>query len=282
MPALGRYLHFRLLPDIDPRGALLRLKQHCDGVDTVAGIGNVTLRRLGARIEGLHDEPRFEGALEPIPTQPRALWLWLRGDDRGALLHRGLQLTAALEPAFALESVLDAFRYAGGRDLTGYEDGTENPKGERAVAAAVLANAGPGLDGSSFVAVQRWQHDLARFARFAAPERDAIVGRRHDDNEEIADAPKSAHVKRTAQESFEPQAFMLRRSMPWAVGESSGLEFVAFGYSFYAFEAQLRRMLGLEDGVTDGLFRFSRVLATSYFWCPPMRSDQLDLSAIGL
>ncbi|HKP59701.1 MAG TPA: hypothetical protein VJV78_23420 [Polyangiales bacterium] len=66
----------------------------------------------------------------------------------------------------------------------------------------------------------------------------------------------------------------------WLDGESGGLEFVAFGRTFYAFEAQLRRMVGLEDGITDGLFRFSRALATSYCWCPPLQGWQLDLRAL--
>ena len=68
--------------------------------------------------------------------------------------------------------------------------------------------------------------------------------------------------------------------MPWIDGQSSGLAFVALGRSFYAFEAQMRRMLGLEDGITDGLFRFSRVLSTSYYWCPPLRDGRLDLRAL--
>ena len=34
-------------------------------------------------------------------------------------------------------------------------------------------------------------------------------------DEEIDEAPETSHVKRTAQEDFEPPAFMLRRSMPW-------------------------------------------------------------------
>lgn len=79
-------------------------------------------------------------------------------------------------------------------------------------------------------------------------EQDASIGRRRDDNEEIEDAPSSAHVKRTAQESFEPEAFVLRRSMPWAEGARAGLVFVPFGRSFDAFEAQLTRMMGLDDG----------------------------------
>jgi putative iron-dependent peroxidase len=197
-------------------------------------------------------------------------------------MYRTRSLVEAASSAFAPELTVDAFMYAGGRDLTGYEDGTENPKGDDAVEAAFVRGAGAGLDGGSFVAVQKWVHDLGRFESFAADERDSVVGRRRSDNEEIEDAPASAHVKRTAQESFEPTAFVLRRSMPWVDATGEGLVFVAFGKSFDAFEALLGRMAGLEDGTTDALFRFTRPLGTSFFFCPPMAGGTLDLSAFGL
>ena len=50
----------------------------------------------------------------------------------------------------------------------------------------------------------------------------------------IIPAPESAHVKRTAQESFSPEAFVLRRSMPWADCGQAGL---AFLYAFNHDEA---------------------------------------------
>ncbi|HVZ36609.1 MAG TPA: hypothetical protein VG963_29470, partial [Polyangiaceae bacterium] len=49
----------------------------------------------------------------------------LCGEDRGELLQRGRHLQAALEPSYRLDQIQDAFVYAGGRDLSGYEDGTE-------------------------------------------------------------------------------------------------------------------------------------------------------------
>ena len=243
------------------------------GADVV-GVGAATVARMGKSVAGLREPPCLEGRGVSIPASPAALWCWLRGDDRGALVHRGREIANTIADAFVLDSVVDSFRYDGGRDLTGYEDGTENPKGPAAIQAAFAA------DGSSFVAVQRWSHDLSRFAARSAQEQDEVFGRRRTDNEEMADAPASAHVKRTAQESFEPAAFVLRRSMPWADGSGEGLVFVAFGRSFEAFEAQLRRMVGLEDGIVDALFGFTRPLSTSYFWCPPVRSGKLDLQSI--
>jgi putative iron-dependent peroxidase len=61
--------------------------------------------------------------------------------------------------------------------------------------------------------------------------------------------------------------------MPWACAHSRGLMFVAFGHSFDAFEALMRRMAGLDDGVVDALFSdLSTAGHRLPFWCPPMRS----------
>ena len=147
---------------------------------------------------------------------------------------------------------------------------------------AVLQKSGEGLDGSSFVAVQQWVHDLTRFESMSGLEQDHTIGRRKSDNQEINDAPMSAHVKRTAQESFEPPAFVVRRSMPWADETGEGLVFVAFGESFRPFEALLRRMVGADDGIADALFTFTRPISGNYFWCPPMHKGKLDLRALAL
>lgn len=57
-------------------------------------------------------------------------------------------------------------------------------------------------------------------------------------------------MKRTVQEGYTPPAFMVRSSMPWASADAQGLEFVAFACTLDAFENVLRRMSGLEDGIT--------------------------------
>ena len=121
-----------------------------------------------------------------------------------------------------------------------------------------------------------------RFQAMPQVQQDHTFGRRISDNEEIDDAPLSAHVKRTAQEDFDPEAFVLRRSMPWSDSERSGLVFVAFGHSFDAFEALLHRMVGKDDGIIDALFSFTHPVTGCYFWCPPVSGDDIDLSAIGL
>lgn len=282
VPGQGCYLFFSTRTDGDVRKILKKLARHADGEMLVVGIGASLVAALGVRISGLRGFPALESEVD-VPATPFALWCWLRGNDRGELLMRARELETLLGEAFLLELALDAFKYDSGRDLTGYEDGTENPKGDAAIAAALVMKGKAGIKGSSFVAVQQWLHDLDHFESWPKQRQDNAIGRRRADNKELENAPASAHVKRTAQESFDPEAFVLRRSMPWSDSDGNlGLVFVAFCNSFSAFEAQMRRMAGLDDGIVDALFGFSRPLTGSYFWCPPMQGKELDLSVLKL
>lgn len=280
VPAQARHLFFDLQAAEHLPAALDRLLQLADGESAVVGFGESLVRVLGRQVEGLREFPALSGAGVDNPSTQHALWVWLRGEDRGDLLLRTHALERELAPALQLVEQVEAFRHGAGLDLTGYEDGTENPQDEDAVDAAVVAGAGAGLDGGSFAAIQQWRHQLQAFAAQPQAEQDDIIGRRKSDNEELDEAPESAHVKRTAQESFEPEAFVVRRSMPWTAGAEAGLMFLAFGRSLDAFEAQLRRMSGLDDGIVDALYRFSRPLSGGYYWCPPRRDDLLDLGAL--
>ncbi|HET9045874.1 MAG TPA: Dyp-type peroxidase [Casimicrobiaceae bacterium] len=286
LPALARALTFALRPQADPRAALERLRLLHEPPSGIVGFGEPLVRALGSAVDGLRTFPALSGAGVAVHSTQHALWVQLHGDDRGMLFDREIAVLAALDDAFFLDDAIDLFRYRVsaeriGRDLSGYEDGTENPKAEAATAAAIAVG-GSGRGGSSFVAVQRWVHDLARFRRFKPKERDDMMGRNLESNEELDDAPESAHVKRAAQESYDPEAFMVRRSMPWAKAHTQGLEFVAYGESLDRYERVLHRMLGLDDGIVDGLFTFSRPVSGSYYWCPPVARERLDLRLLGL
>ena len=280
VPRHALYLFFSLKPEANAADSLKVLADFADGDSVVVGLGNSLLKSLGKTIDGLRDFPRHSAPGIDVPSTSAALLVWLRGDDRGTLLHESMTVERLLSDSFTLSNKIDAFQYRDSRDLTGYEDGTENPEGDDAIAAAFVQDHGNGLDGSSFLAIQQWIHDMQHFQDMPQQEQDNTIGRRISDNEEIDEAPESAHVKRTAQEDFEPEAFVLRRSMPWSDTKQAGLVFTAFGHSFDAFEALLNRMVGNDDGITDALFNFTRPVTGNYFWCPPMFEGNLDLTAL--
>ena len=282
VPNHARYLAFSISHAERIADALRDLVPLVDGEQVVVGFGQSLATALKANVAGLKPFPQLTAPGLTIASAPEAVWVWLRGDDRGDILHRSRRITRALAPAFTLDDCRDAFKHDSGRDLSGYEDGTENPVEEAAVEAALVGADQPTLTGSSFVAVQRWQHNFDAFDAMSEHAQNHAIGRRRSDNEELDDAPESAHVKRTAQESFTPEAFIVRRSMPWADGNAGGLVFVAFGQSFAAFEAQLKRMTGGEDGTVDALFGFTQPLTGGYYWCPAMKDGRLDLAPLGL
>jgi len=280
--AAGRFLTLGLVPDAPARDALERVARLALGEGMIVGLGDPLLRAAGVHMDELRPFPALSGPGGAFPSTQGALWLSLDGTDPGELLHRSRKILAdlgGLGELFRVDEDVGSFVYGGGRDLSGYEDGTENPKGPRAAEVAVLSGP-PGLGGSSFVAVQRWLHDLARLERLPRRDRDHIVGRDRESNQELADAPESAHVKRSAQESFTPAAFMLRRSMPWGDVGAHGLYFVAYGSSLDAYERVLRRIAGLDDGIADALLRFTRPLSGGYYWCPPTSGERLDLRVL--
>lgn len=279
--AAGRSLSYRLALAADPRAALARLCEKFAPAQGAIGLSATLVRAVGGEVPGLRSFPALCGNVA-VPSTQQALWTMLRGADRSEIFDRSRALAELLGDDFVLADCCDTFVYAGGRDLTDYEDGTENPKDDAAVEAALVPAGQPGLSGSSFAAVQRWVHDLKHFHGHGPAECDRIIGRERESNEEMDDAPPSAHVKMAAQESYAPTAFMLRRSMPWAGPHEQGLEFVAYGKSFDAYERVLRRMTGVDGGITDALFRFSRPVTGGYYWCPPVAGGRLDLSLLRL
>ena len=182
----------------------------------MVGIGQPLAGFYQWSIPELRAFPDFTNSRVGLPCTQSALWICIVGDDPGVISNRSWELEEKLAPGLERVSLIDGFKYDIGRDLTGYIDGTENPVGEDAVQAAISQQ------GGSCLAVQKWQHNFNAFNGMTETQQDDAIGRHRISNEEY-DAPDSAHVKRTAQESFEPEAFLVRRfhyhgQMPQAVG----------------------------------------------------------------
>lgn len=279
VPDHSRYLECRIKQDMPkPRiiEALNELASNIDGDECVLGLGASLLQRFDVEVQDdLHFNNHQSHGLH-VPATPQDLMIWVRGSDVGMVHLKASQMLSILDGVFECEYATNAFKHLDGRDLTGYEDGTENPEGDEAILAVAHD------DGSTVMALQKWVHNLAHFKSLSQDDQDDIIGRRLSDNEEFESAPENAHVKRAAQESFEPQAFMLRRSMAFAEPHQAGLMFASFSKNAEPFNQIMNRMVGLDDGLTDHLFRFSQPVTGAFYWCPPMKGNTLDLSKLSI
>lgn len=166
------------------------------------------------------------------------------------------------------------FKYHDSRDLTGFIDGTANPKEEAARAAALVAGDGPG-GGGAFVLTQRWVHDLDAFVELPVADQKRVIGRTKPDSIELeGDAmPPDSQVSRTDVSS----AKIYRRSAPFGSVAEKGLYFLAFACDIGRFDLLLRRMYGVADGgIRDRLTVYSRPVTGSY-WFAPSEEDVTGL-----
>ena len=106
------------------------------------------------------------------------------------------QIMAKLGDAVTAVDEVHGFRYFDDRDLLGFVDGTENPRGQAVIDAALIGAEDPAFAGGSYVITQKYLHDLSRMER--AADRDA--GAHHRPHEALRHRTRrlgQADIRRT-------------------------------------------------------------------------------------
>ena len=137
--AAARFVTFGFRHASDPGRALVRLAAWQRDPNVVVGLGEPLLARAKGRVEGA----RLPGGHLLFPRTQEALWAAFTHPDRGAAFDAGRAFSSMLGDGLRVVEEVDAFMYRGGKDLSGFVDGTENPKAEAAVAAAIIDGRGP-------------------------------------------------------------------------------------------------------------------------------------------
>jgi putative iron-dependent peroxidase len=150
------------------------------------------------------------------------------------------------------------------RDLTGFEDGTENPTVVEAVSVAVIPAGRPG-EGASVLLLQQWEHDAIAWEQLPVAAQEAILGRRRATGEELDPRPPTSHVARTDQDSF---GRIFRRNIPYGTLTNHGTIFVGFSAEQRILDAMLRSMVGTADQPPDALTTVTRALTGAYYVIP--------------
>ncbi|MET7548592.1 Dyp-type peroxidase [Streptomyces sp. NPDC005133] len=265
-----------VLPDL---GAFARsIDFRYPGVELacVTGFGSDAWDRLfaGPRPTGLHPFEELHGARHHAPATPGDLLFHIRGERMDACFEWATRLTGRLGGAVKIVDETQGFRYFDHRDLLGFVDGTENPVGADARAAALVGSGDPDFAGGSYVIVQKYLHDLAGWNSLSTEEQERVIGRTKADDVEMSDAvkPANSHVALntlTAPDGSERD--ILRANMPFGSFEQGefGTYFIGYAADPDVTEQMLRNMfLGSPPGTYDRILDFSTAVTGTLFYAP--------------
>lgn len=224
--------------------------------------------------DDLHPFRPIRGARHDAPGTPGDVLFHLRAARLDMCFELAAQILDHLGDAVTAVFEVQGFRFFDNRDLLGFVDGTENPTGQAAPAAAVIGDQDPNFAGSSYVMVQKYLHDLAAWNALSVTEQERVIGRGKVDNVELDDdaTPSSAHrVLTTITDDDGDERKIMRDNMPFgspAAGEF-GTCFIGYANSPSVLEKMLQNMfVGDPPGNYDRLLDFSEALTGNLFFVP--------------
>ncbi len=211
-----------------------------------------------------------EGAGFVAPQTQQDLFIWLHGERRDELFARALAWRNELRSGADLSRDEHGFRFRDNRDLTGFVDGSANPKEDARQAVALIADGD--CAGGCFVLTQRWVHRLDAFGALMVAAQERVIGRTKKDSIELQGdvMPPDSHVSRTDIKRGGEAVKIYRRSSPVGGLQDPGLYFLAFSADQARFGWLLESMYGqTEDGRHDQLLHYSKPVSGSFFYAPP-------------
>lgn len=267
---------YRLVPNADLAtlglvfGQLLDLDQPASGVDhVVIGLRTALLEALAANDvpSGAHDFAGVKGPDHEAPATQQDLALWFQADAPEHNLKAAIAARRLLNPLFELADETAGFIVGESLDLTGFEDGTENPNADEAPEVAFVQPGEPGQN-SSYMFVQRWIHSLQPFWELPLSAQEAVFGRTRSGSEELDPLPDRSHVERVVMQDAEGEELEIyRRSFPYGSSSEAGLLFLAFSNDPTRVEMMLERMFGVA-GDSDRLIEYSSAVSGANYIAP--------------
>ncbi|MFC5063120.1 Dyp-type peroxidase [Actinomycetospora atypica] len=208
------------------------------------------------------DEPVVGPDGFAMPATQHDAVVWVAGGDRSTVFDEAAAVVAALGPVGHLVEELPAWSHHADRDLTGFEDGTENPPAAEAPGVVTIPEGAAGAGGSVLL-LQKWVHEPA-WLSLDTPAQEAVIGRSKADSIEQDPKPADAHAARTDQETY---GQIFRRNTAWGTSERHGTMFVGFCAEQRPLAVMLEAMVG-QDGPRDALTHWTTPLTGAYYVIP--------------
>ncbi len=245
------------------------------GLSCVMGIGSDAWDQLfgATRPANLHPFKEINAGARHAVSTPGDLLFHIRSRRMDLCFELATQIMESLGGAVSAADEVQGFRYFDDRDLLGFVDGTENPRGEAAVDAVLIGAEDAAFAGGSYVIVQKYLHSLDAWNALPTEAQERIIGRTKLSNVELADSvkPTSAHNALTTIVEDGIEIKILRENMPFGrpgYGEF-GTYFIGYSRSPRTIEQMLENMfIGRPPGNYDRLLDFSRAVTGNLFFVP--------------
>jgi putative iron-dependent peroxidase len=246
------------------------------GLSCVAGFGSDAWDKLFGkpRPAELHPFREIRSGERHAVSTPADLLFHIRAKRMDMCFELVAQIMERIGGAVSAIDETHGFRYFDDRDLLGFVDGTENPRGEAALNAALVTQEEDSqFAGGSYVIIQKYLHDMSRWNALSTEEQERIIGRKKLSDIELSDAvkPSSAHSALTTVIENGKQVDILRDNMPFGKpghGEF-GTYFIGYCRTPRITEQMLENMfVGRPPGNYDQLLDFSRAVTGSLFFAP--------------
>ncbi len=276
------YLEFLIVPGVDPRTLVETAANIHEPRTTVGGVNfavgfRPSLWRALAPDATPADAQDFSKAyVGPdgfrMPATQCDLWLYFSGASYDIVWESAREAIAALQGVATLASDIDGWQYRHSRDLTGFEDGTENPSLMEAPDIALVPAGQPG-EGASVLLFQKWKHFDTWF-ELSTQEQERAMGRTKADSIEFPEdkMPEDAHVARAKDIVNGEERDIFRRNTPYGNVRDYGTVFVGFSAEQSRLDRMLRRMAGIEDGIRDAITRYTTAVTGAYYVVPSINA----------
>ncbi len=208
------------------------------GLTCVVGFGSDAWDRLFGtpRPAELHPFKEIISGGRHAVSTPGDILFHIRAKRHDLCFELAAQIMDNIGEFVSVADEVQAFRYFDDRDVIGFVDGTENPRGDAARTAAVVGDEDPGFSGGSYVIVQKYMHDMKAWNSLPVEMQEKIIGRKKLSDIELKDAdkPAYAHNALTSIEENGKELKILRDNMPF--GRPGHGEFGTYfiGYSPHA------------------------------------------------
>jgi len=245
------------------------------GLSCVMGVGSDAWDRVfgDPRPAELHPFREIRAGPRHAVSTPGDILFHIRAKQMDLCFEMATQIMARLGDAVSAVDEVQGFRYFDDRDLLGFVDGTENPRGEAVVDAAVIGEEDAAFAGGSYVIVQKYLHDLDGWNALSTETQERIIGRAKLSDVELDDSikPTSAHNALTTITENGKQLQIVRDNMPFGrvgMGEF-GTYFIGYCRTPRVTEQMIENMfVGSPPGNYDRLLDFSRAVTGSLFFVP--------------